>query len=171
MNVVPPYFLTFLISLFLWFLLTFSFSPASLVSGVFVALLVSYLSAPRLQILDGLRLHAGFFWAVIKYLLFFFKALIKANLDVARKVISPHININPQMVRIHTRMESDLGRLLLANSITLTPGTLTVDVIQDELLIHWIDCPYCGPDSKDAVTAATRAIAEDFERYLKGFVK
>ena len=45
------------------------------------------------------------------------------------------------MVRITTSLRSDLGRLVLANSITLTPGTLSVDIDGETLLVHWIDCP------------------------------
>jgi multicomponent Na+:H+ antiporter subunit E len=69
-------------------------------------------------------------------------------------------------VEVRTGLESSLGRLLLANSITLTPGTLTVNVRDDRILVHWIDCP---PGSD--IESATRAIAESFERHMSGFVK
>jgi multicomponent Na+:H+ antiporter subunit E len=69
------------------------------------------------------------------------------------------------VVQVRTNLRSDLGKLLLANSITLTPGTLTVDVEGDLLLIHWIDCP-AGIDMAEA----TRLIAADFEKHLRGFV-
>ncbi len=70
------------------------------------------------------------------------------------------------LVRVQTGLHSSLGRLLLANSITLTPGTLVVDVNDDRLFVHWIDCPP-GTD----LAEATRVIASDFERDLKGFLK
>jgi hypothetical protein len=68
-------------------------------------------------------------------------------------------------VEVHTDLKSPLGKLLLANSITLTPGTLTVDIIGDRMWIHWIDITP-GAD----LAHATRAIAEEFERLLKEFV-
>ena len=84
-----------------------------------------------------------------------------ANLDVARRVISPTIPINPGIVEIKTNLKSDIGRLFLANSITLTPGTLTVDIKDDRLYIHWIDV------SSSDVEVATKEIAGKFEKYLE----
>ena len=63
-------------------------------------------------------------------------------------------------------MKSDLVKLILANRITLTPGNLSVDVLDDRILIHWIDCPE-GTD----LAKATQEIAEGFEYRLKGFLK
>ena len=58
------------------------------------------------------------------------------------------------------------GRLFLANSITLTPGTLSIDIVGDRILVHWIDCPP-GTD----LVRATKAISESFERHISGFLK
>jgi multicomponent Na+:H+ antiporter subunit E len=88
-------------------------------------------------------------------------SILLANLDVASRVLSPRLNINPGIVKISTRLKNPVGRLILANSITLTPGTLSVDVIGDQLYIHWIDV-----EERD-VEAATRKIAASFERYLE----
>jgi len=69
----------------------------------------------------------------------FFIALAKANFDVAVRVITG--KINPGIVKINPELKTDLGVTLLANSITLTPGTLTVDVDEKDnnLYIHWIN--------------------------------
>ena len=69
----------------------------------------------------------------------FFFAMFKANIDVAYRVITG--KINPGIVRIRTDLKSDLAVTLLANSITLTPGTLTVDIDErtNDLFIHWIN--------------------------------
>jgi multicomponent Na+:H+ antiporter subunit E len=96
----------------------------------------------------------------------FFRALVVANFDVARRVVSPSLPIRPAVVEVRTGLRSALGRMLLANSITLTPGTLTIDVEGDRLLVHWIDCPP-GTD----LAQATNAIAAGFERHIKGFLK
>jgi multicomponent Na+:H+ antiporter subunit E len=96
----------------------------------------------------------------------FFVALTVANFDVARRVLAPSLPIRPAVVEVHTELRSALGRMLLANSITLTPGTLTIDVHGDRLLVHWIDCAP-GTD----LAAATAAIAAGFERHIKGFLR
>lgn len=161
-----PYLMTFIISLLLWLLLTASLAIDELISGVIIALVVSIISAPKMKILNGLRFHLGFFLGLVKYLAYFFYALVKANFDLAKRVLSPDMKIHPGMVEIQTTMQSDLGKLFLANSITLTPGTLTVDVYDNRMLVHWIDCP----DDLD-IEATTKTVVSKFEDYLKGFVE
>jgi multicomponent Na+:H+ antiporter subunit E len=165
-NKSPPYILTFIICWLLWLLLTASFAKDELITGLLASLVVSLIAAPKMQILHGLRLHLGFFLGLFKYLLYFFVALIKANLDLAKRVLSKEIKINPGIVEIKTTMQSDLGKLFLANSITLTPGTLTVDVTDGRMLVHWIDCP-----DIENIQASTKTIVANFEKYLKEFVK
>jgi multicomponent Na+:H+ antiporter subunit E len=162
----PPYVVTFVISLFLWLLFTASFDTEKIINGLIISLAVSWITAPRMMILHGLNIHPGMFWALLKYLAYFFKALIKANFDLAGRVLSKNINIHPDFVEIETSMQSDLGKLLLANSITLTPGTLSVDVINDRIIVHWIDCP-----ENEDMQSSTVVIVDKFEDYLKGFVR
>jgi multicomponent Na+:H+ antiporter subunit E len=64
--------------------------------------------------------------------------MTKANVDVAYRVLHPRMPIRPGIVKIRTRIKSEAGRVFLANSITLTPGTLSVDLSGDVLYIHWI---------------------------------
>ena len=88
--------------------------------------------------------------------------MIKANIDVARRVINPSLPINPGIVAIKTNLKSDQAKLFLANSITLTPGTLTVDIVDDTLYIHWIDVESEKPrEQKEKISAK-------FEKLLKG---
>ena len=75
----------------------------------------------------------------IGYLFYFFYEMAKANFDVAYRVITG--KINPGIVKISPDLKTDLGITMLANSITLTPGTLSVDIDEDanDLYIHWIN--------------------------------
>ena len=86
---------------------------------------------------------------------------MKAILFVMSYVYSQHIDIHPGIVEIKTSLQSPIGRLALANSITLTPGTLVVDMRGDSLFIHWINVTATDP------VAATQEIAGHFEKYLK----
>jgi multicomponent Na+:H+ antiporter subunit E len=149
----------------LWLLLTGSFDLQEIGAGILVAVAVVLLSISRSTIIGGVRLTRSAPRHIIGYLAVFFVALVKANVDVARRVLMPSLPIHPGVVRVRTALRSDLGKLLLANSITLTPGTLTVEVDEDQLLIHWINCP----PNVDMVEA-TRLIAADFEKHLQGFV-
>jgi multicomponent Na+:H+ antiporter subunit E len=162
----PPYIVTFFICFLLWLLLTGSFKSDELIAGFVVSVMVSVISSKKLLILNGIILAPQSLFALLRYLGYFLIALIKANFDLAARILSRKIPIEPAVVEIKTTMESDLGKLILANSITLTPGTLTVDVVDDRLLIHWIDSPN-GMD----LAETTRTIASGFETRLKGFLK
>jgi multicomponent Na+:H+ antiporter subunit E len=83
-----------------------------------------------------------------------------SNLDVARRVLTPSLPINPGIVKIKTKLTTNFSKMVLANSITLTPGTLTVDIVDDTLYIHWIDVKTTNPEE------AFKEIAEQFEKIL-----
>lgn len=87
--------------------------------------------------------------------------IVKSNIDVALRVLNPKLPINPGIVKVKTRLKSPIGRMILANSITLTPGTLTIDMKDDELYIHWIDV-----ETLDA-EEASRKILGKFEKLLE----
>ncbi|HEB96273.1 MAG TPA: cation transporter [Sedimenticola thiotaurini] len=150
----------------LWLLLAERIDGQELLAGALAALVVTIASAPYAGLFSALRLTPAAPLHLLRYLGYFFAALIRANLDVARRVLSPTLPIRPALVEVQTRLVSPLGRMLLANSITLTPGTLSVDIDDDRILVHWIDCPP-GAD----LETATQRIAAGFERHILGFLE
>jgi multicomponent Na+:H+ antiporter subunit E len=88
---------------------------------------------------------------------------IKANIDVAYRVVHPDLPIKPGIVKIKTNLKSDVALTFLANSITLTPGTMCVDIDKEKgiLYIHWIYV------RDDRLEEATSLIAGKFEKILK----
>lgn len=157
--------LVFAVSFLFWLLLTASLDPQELLAGLLVSAVVTFMAASRLAILAGIRWSPALPLALARFLGVFLVALLKANLDMARRVLSPSLPIRPALVEVKTGLESDLGKLMLANSITLTPGTLTVDVVDDRLLVHWVDSTP-GTD----LESATREIVSQFEVHLRGFL-
>ena len=113
----------------LWLALVGTTDPQEVVAGGAVAVLTALLAggAPftsrSLRILQPRRL--AYALAYVPYMVW---AIVKANLDVARRVVDPRLPINPGIVRVKTRLTHPVARTALANSITLTPGTLTMDV-------------------------------------------
>lgn len=160
------YAFVFTVLLGLWLLLVGNLQRAEVVAGIVVAALITWVAGSRLTLFSGVKITPSALISLGRYLGYFAVALVRANLDVARRVLSPALPIRPAVVRVRTGLRSSLGRLLLANSITLTPGTLSVDVQDDTILVHWIDCPP-GTD----LEGATTAIAEGFERHIGGFLK
>jgi multicomponent Na+:H+ antiporter subunit E len=118
-----------------WLLLSGHYTPLLLSFGVGSSVLVVYLSM-RMDVVDreGVPLHlGGRLWMYIPWLL---KEILVANVVVAKIILSPNMKISPRMVVFHGTQQTDLGRVLYANSITLTPGTITTGVEGQELQIH-----------------------------------
>ena len=141
----------------IWVALTMSFSNQELITGFVVSFILALLYVRNYKSLDTFRFQP---MTYIIYLVVFLKNLVLSNIDVARRVIDPKLPINPGIVAIKTALQEDYKKLILANSITLTPGTITLDVQEDTLYIHWIDVRTA--DMKEA----GEIIAGDFERVL-----
>ena len=149
----------------LWLALTSSLDIQEITVGAVLSLILPLLTPYPLSDMGLKWLSPKRIFGVILYIFVFLKALLIANLDVAKRVISPGLKINPGIVKIKTELKTDVGKMLLANSITLTPGTLTVDIQGDYLYIHWIDVA-----SKD-IEEATKMIVGDFEKLIKSIVE
>ena len=136
----PAVLTTFIVCLGFWVLITWSFTVQELAAGAVVSLAVA-LFAGRFFI------HEKAFWffnpaklfALIAYIPVFLVELIKANVDVAKRCFGGCKNVNPGIVKLPVDLQSDYGQSMLANSITLTPGTITVDFRDDEMLVHCLD--------------------------------
>ncbi|MHA1129064.1 MAG: Na+/H+ antiporter subunit E [Alphaproteobacteria bacterium] len=147
--------------LLFWILLNGSLAPGVLGVGAVVALVIMLFSRDGMTFLTGFRYTPKALLAALLYLLFFFKELMKANLRLAKIVLSPSMPINPGFVKVRTSLKSPMGRFLLANSITLTPGTLTIEMEGEWLYVHWVTM-----DASD-IDEATDKIVTGFERYLE----
>ena len=74
-----------------------------------------------------------------KYVWLLVKEIIKANISVCRMILTRKEIMEPVIVKVHTNLRTEIARVILANSITLTPGTITVSVTERELLVHCLD--------------------------------
>ncbi len=156
---------TALVMFLLWLLLTSSFNVQELVAGAVIAILVAAFTHERFTKKGLANLHPKRVVCMFIYFFYFFWQMIKANIDVAWRVIHPKMPINPGIVHVKTKMKSDFGKLMVANSITLTPGTLTLEVLGDDMLIHWIDVKATD------VETASKMIPGVFEKCLKEFME
>ncbi len=158
MKLLVSWFVLFLV----WMMFVVSLDPQEIITGLIVAFFASIASGSMIagsKPLKWLSPKRWFYFFI--YSFYFLKELTIANLDVAYRVIHPKLPINPGIVRVKTKLKSPIAKLVLANSITMTPGTITVDIKDDTLYIHWIDVK--GKD----VETATKAIVEGFEKYLE----
>jgi len=114
-------------------------SAPELVTGAVLALIVGAVVRNRFIGKDLRMLNPVRWVAFLAYLESFFFAMARANIDVAYRVITGRIN--PAIVKINPKLKNDMSLTFLANSITLTPGTLSVDINPktNELYVHWIN--------------------------------
>jgi len=144
----------------LWLALNSKFDLSELIAGGVVCLTVSCFGAHIYASLGLPPIGMKRILYSLAYVIVLFWEVVTANLDVAYRVLHPRMPIRPGIVVIKTSLKSDIAKLILANSITLTPGTFTLDVIGDKLLVHWINV------KSDDVDEATRMIGGRFEKYL-----
>jgi multicomponent Na+:H+ antiporter subunit E len=145
----------------LWLMLTFELSTANLVTGGVISLITTGVFGKYFIWNVGKFLEPHRYYWLFIYFFVFLWACIKANFDVAYRVLHPAMPIKPGIVKVKTGLRSDLARTILANSITMTPGTIAVDIIGDDLYIHWI---YVHSEDPEVYTTL---ILGKFEKYIK----
>jgi len=155
------YLALFMLTFAFWLLLTFDLSLANLIAGGAAALVASLLFTKYFfhrvfKFIQPVR----YFWLLV-YLVIFTWECIKANFDVAYRVLHPAMPIKPGIVKVKMELRSDFARTMLANSITMTPGTISVDIIDDILYVHWI---YVRSEDPKVYS---QKIAGKFEKYIK----
>ena len=158
---IKRFLISFLLLLLIWLGLTGFGDLQEWLTGSIIAFLLTLIFWKSTWIFGEIQFspRAVLYWFIYPFV--FLRELIKSNLDVASRVLNPKLPISPGIVRVKTKLKSRLGRIVLANSITLTPGTLTVETNGENYYIHWIDV------SRGDVEGATREIVGKFEKYLE----
>ncbi|MBU0759519.1 MAG: Na+/H+ antiporter subunit E [Candidatus Omnitrophica bacterium] len=153
----------FILGFIAWALLNWVPDWQHMVIGIFVSAFVAYMTGDFFVKRTHLLTHPRRYLWFLYYVPVFIWECLKANIDVAYRVIHPDLPIHPGIVKVKTSLRSDVALTFLSNSITLTPGTLTVDVDKEKgfLYVHWIEVRH-----KD-VEKATKIVVERFENILK----
>jgi multicomponent Na+:H+ antiporter subunit E len=153
----------FIIALLTWTFLTWPPDLEHLLVGILISAFVSFVIGDMFVKRPHLFKHPSRYLWFLYFVPIFIWECLKANFDVAYRVAHPDLPINPGIVKVKTTLTSDTGLTFLANSITLTPGTMSVDIDRENgfLYIHWIDVK-----DKD-VEKATEIIVQTFENILK----
>ena len=132
------FFITTIVMFSFWILLSGEFTFILITSGVVASLIVAYLSHDIFIGKADLKTETGRVFRFMKYLPWLLWEIILANFEIAYLVLSPKPLVDPQLVRFKPDLKTDLGIVTLAHSITLTPGTVTVEANEKEFVIHAI---------------------------------
>jgi multicomponent Na+:H+ antiporter subunit E len=154
----------FLVSFLTWSALNWPLDSRHIVIGVMAALFVVYVlkdlyGEKVVPVLEPHRYLTLLFW----YLPLFFLSMVRASLSVAGRILHPNPVVRPGIVRVKTSLTTDMGLMFLANTITLTSNTLTVDVDRESgiLYVHWVHV-----QAQD-IESATKMIVGRFEPIIK----
>ena len=119
----------------IWILLSGHYTPLLLTLGVLCTLFVVFL-AMRADLIDRQTQPVLIKLSVLFYWVWLGREIVKSNLDVTRRILSPGLLISPTVFTIRASQKTELGRVTYANSITLVPGTVTMDVDGDVFTVH-----------------------------------
>lgn len=155
---------TFIVLWLVWVLIA-GFELIEIILGAIAALILSFIVSKHVNYSFGFSIIFKLLKFIFIYIPVFLYKLIIANFDMAYRVLSPRLPINPKVVKVPTDLKDDFSKLILANSITLTPGTLSLDVEDDGILVHWVNVKgQTGEDYK-------KEISQSFENILGGKIK
>lgn len=120
-----------------WMLLSGHTDPLVLSMGAASIVLITWLAA-RMHVVDAEGVPVDVSHRALPYSIWLLGQIVGSNIAMAKLVLQEEPSIQPQLVRVPTGTDSDLGRVVYANSITMTPGTVTIEARADSLLVHAI---------------------------------
>jgi multicomponent Na+:H+ antiporter subunit E len=158
----------FLVLYALWISLIFTVRFDELVVGAAACAVIAYLTS-GMMVYGGVKDKLSpekWFWALVYLVYYWFYAEVKAHLDVIRRILNPKMPLRPGIVKVPYNLQSDCGIVCVGNSITNTPGTVTVEVDEAEkaYYVHWIWV--VSPDPK----VCRQKISARFEKYVRRFL-
>ncbi|MEE9348216.1 MAG: Na+/H+ antiporter subunit E [Robiginitomaculum sp.] len=144
-----------------WLTLSGHFEPLFLFFGV-VSILFTLGLVYRMRILDGETAPYMQLPKMLSYFVWLFWEIIKANIAVVKAVLRPDLEVSPAMIRVPAPQKTDLGKTMFANSITLTPGTVSIDMQENgEILVHALLSEMANPaDFKEMGERSAWAVGE-----------
>ena len=120
---------------FFWLTMSGHYTTFILSLGAGSILFVLYLTR-RMDFFDQDTFQFSIKWRHLGYWIWLGKEIFNANIAVAKVILSPKLKISPQMIEFKSSQKTELGLVIFANSITLTPGTVSVDIEDDKVIIH-----------------------------------
>ena len=155
----PSRTLSLFILLFLsWLLLSGIYTGLLLGLGVLSCLVVVAVCR-RMKIVDPEGHPIHLIPGLLRYMPWFLWAVIKSNIDVARRILHPRLPIAPRVIRVEASQKTHLGQVIYANSITLTPGTVAVETDEGVIDVHALT----GEAAEDVCSGAMDGRVTDME--------
>lgn len=155
------YLVVFVLTFLIWKLTTWNMELSNVIAGVVVCAVVTAIFGKEFPFHRKKTFELRRYLYFIRYLAVFVQQVVKANFIMAYRILSPGPPIRPGVVTIPISLKSSLGRIILANSITLAPGTFTMDIHENSLDVH---CIYVATEHPEE---AAELICGRLQRILK----
>ncbi|MEZ4586775.1 MAG: Na+/H+ antiporter subunit E [Gemmatimonadales bacterium] len=133
-----------------WLVLSGHYTPLLLTLGLLSSAAVAVV-ARRMRVIDREGLPIQLAWRLLRYVPWLLKEILVASVRVARIILTPRLPISPVVAIYHSSQRTDLGRALYGNSITLTPGTITMGIRGDQLEVHSLTWVHVHEGEEDAM--------------------
>lgn len=143
-----------------WLLLSGRFTDTFILSLGAASILATVLLMRRLGVLDAETAPQGRLPAYLRYWNWLGGEILSANLAVTREVMRADLDVTPRMLRVPAQSRTLMGRAVFANSITLTPGTVTIAVEGDDVVVHALTSDFAGSDGFEDMRGRALAAAE-----------
>ena len=144
-----------------WLVISASLAPADLLLGAVLSAALGAWSVQFLWAGEAPRVSPRQLLALLRYVLGFSLAVFRSAVHVARVVVDPRLPISPRLITCRTGLRREISRVAFAHSVSLTPGTLTVDMEGGTFLVHCLDEPSAAHILSGALE---RQVARVFER-------
>ena len=132
----------FILIFIFWFLLSGMTNLLMIMLGLFSSFLVVWI-INKMDLIDHeVSFHNFNIGKLIIYFFWLLREIIVSNLKVCLYIVTPNKKINPEIIKIKSSQNSEFANVLYANSITLTPGTVTIDVDKNDFIVHTLDTQF-----------------------------
>ena len=119
----------------LWMMLSASFNWIHLGLGLILSFTVAWINSGHSPFVPNFRLWGN----ILLYLPWLFFKIVQSSLHLSKLILHPALPINPKLIRVETQLKNRAAVVLLGNSITLTPGTITAEIDDHSLIVHAMD--------------------------------
>jgi multicomponent Na+:H+ antiporter subunit E len=154
--------LLFVLLLAFWLVIVPSIDLIQVVVGSIVAFAVTIYSFDTIKSVKPFNFNLLYIFKFIRFSLVLLVEIVKSNIEVAKIILSPKLKIKPHFVKINNPLKTDFNRVIYGNAITLTPGTITVELEIDYIIIHALTSNGASDESGGVLGRAVKKLEDKY---------
>ena len=152
--------LLFVLLLTFWLIIVPSIDLVQIVVGSIVAFAITIYSFDATSSTKTFNFNLVYAFKFIRFMAILLVEIVKSNIEVAKIILSPKLKIKPQFLKINNPLKSDFNRVIYGNAITLTPGTITVELEKDYIIIHALTSSGASDEEGGALGQAVKKLED-----------